>query len=293
MTELLEQGRIARSRVEQLRMKDRSGLALATARMTAAQLLPGLERKLKAEITGDVMFDRFSRGRYATDASHYQMMPLGVVAPRTVAEAERAHRDRARGGRERAAARRRHLAVRPDRRTSRWSSTARSTYADLRARHRRPALHGRARHRARRPQPHAQALRPLVPGRRLDRLARHHRRHDGEQFLRRPLAALRHDARQRALDRRGAGRRHQGAFRPGVGRPLEPAGRLAVAAARARPARHRAARGRRDRDALPEGAAPRRRLQSRRASRRTRRSTISRTSCSARKARSRSRPASS
>ena len=58
--------------------------------MTAAQLLPGLERKLKAEITGDVMFDRFSRGRYATDASHYQMMPLGVVAPRTVAEAERA-----------------------------------------------------------------------------------------------------------------------------------------------------------------------------------------------------------
>src|SRR3954469_21449486 len=58
--------------------------------MTAAQLLPGLERRLKAEITGDVMFDRFSRGRYATDASHYQMMPLGVVAPRTVAEAERA-----------------------------------------------------------------------------------------------------------------------------------------------------------------------------------------------------------
>jgi FAD/FMN-containing dehydrogenase/Fe-S oxidoreductase len=56
----------------------------------AAQLLPGLERRLKAEITGDVMFDRFSRGRYATDASHYQMMPLGVVAPRTVADAERA-----------------------------------------------------------------------------------------------------------------------------------------------------------------------------------------------------------
>jgi len=56
----------------------------------AAQLLPGLERKLKAEISGEVMFDRFSRGRYATDASHYQMMPLGVVAPRNVSEAERA-----------------------------------------------------------------------------------------------------------------------------------------------------------------------------------------------------------
>src|SRR3982750_753628 len=56
----------------------------------AAQLLPGLERKLKAEITGDVMFDRFARGRYATDASHYQIMPLGVVAPRTIENAHRA-----------------------------------------------------------------------------------------------------------------------------------------------------------------------------------------------------------
>src|SRR5260370_1266949 len=50
----------------------------------------GLERRLKREISGDVWFDRFTRGRYATDASHYQMMPLGVVAPRSVAEAERA-----------------------------------------------------------------------------------------------------------------------------------------------------------------------------------------------------------
>src|SRR5579859_2730021 len=56
----------------------------------AVTLAPGLERRLKAEITGDVWFDRFTRGRYATDASHYQMMPLGVVAPRSVAEAVRA-----------------------------------------------------------------------------------------------------------------------------------------------------------------------------------------------------------
>src|SRR6202158_110760 len=56
----------------------------------AAMLVPGLERRLKAEISGEVGFDRFSRGRYATDASHYQMMPLGVVLPRTMAEAERA-----------------------------------------------------------------------------------------------------------------------------------------------------------------------------------------------------------
>src|SRR6516164_1300149 len=56
----------------------------------AETLAPGLERRLRADLTGDVWFDRFTRGRYATDASHYQIMPLGVVAPRTVDEAARA-----------------------------------------------------------------------------------------------------------------------------------------------------------------------------------------------------------
>ena len=46
-----------------------------------------LERRLRAEMTGDVLFDRFSRGRYATDASFYQIMPAGVVVPRTMDEA--------------------------------------------------------------------------------------------------------------------------------------------------------------------------------------------------------------
>src|SRR5471032_752295 len=52
--------------------------------------MPGLERRLKAELSGDVQFDRFNRCRYAADASHYQIMPVGVVAPRTIEEAERA-----------------------------------------------------------------------------------------------------------------------------------------------------------------------------------------------------------
>src|SRR6516165_9664111 len=56
----------------------------------AAVLAPGLERRLKAEITGDVLFSSFDRGRYATDASHYQVMPVGVVVPRSIEEAERA-----------------------------------------------------------------------------------------------------------------------------------------------------------------------------------------------------------
>ena len=44
----------------------------------------GFERRLRSEIEGDVLFDAFSRGRYATDASHYQMIPLGVVVPKTI-----------------------------------------------------------------------------------------------------------------------------------------------------------------------------------------------------------------
>ncbi len=51
---------------------------------------PTLERRLKAEKVGGVRFDAFTRGRYSTDASHYQIMPLGVAAPRTIEEADRA-----------------------------------------------------------------------------------------------------------------------------------------------------------------------------------------------------------
>ena len=46
-------------------------------------LNPGLERRLKAHVAGEVLFGDFDRGRYATDASHYQMMPAGVVVPDT------------------------------------------------------------------------------------------------------------------------------------------------------------------------------------------------------------------
>jgi FAD/FMN-containing dehydrogenase/Fe-S oxidoreductase len=56
----------------------------------AQTVVPGLERRLKAHLLGDVAFDAFTRGRYATDASHYQIMPLGVVAPLSVKEAEHA-----------------------------------------------------------------------------------------------------------------------------------------------------------------------------------------------------------
>ena len=42
-----------------------------------------LAERLRREVDGDVLFDRASRGRYSTDASIYQIEPVGVVVPRT------------------------------------------------------------------------------------------------------------------------------------------------------------------------------------------------------------------
>src|SRR5947208_7001167 len=43
---------------------------------------PRLEARLKRALKGEVLFDRFSRGRYSTDASIYQIEPLGVALPK-------------------------------------------------------------------------------------------------------------------------------------------------------------------------------------------------------------------
>src|SRR6185503_13778181 len=42
-----------------------------------------LAARLRREVDGDVLFDAASRGRYSTDASIYQIEPVGVVVPRT------------------------------------------------------------------------------------------------------------------------------------------------------------------------------------------------------------------
>ena len=44
------------------------------------------ERELRAALRGEVHFDLMSRGLYATDASHYQMLPACVVVPRDEAD---------------------------------------------------------------------------------------------------------------------------------------------------------------------------------------------------------------
>jgi len=42
-----------------------------------------LEHRLSRETQGEVLFNAFSRGRYSTDASIYQIEPLGVVVPKS------------------------------------------------------------------------------------------------------------------------------------------------------------------------------------------------------------------
>jgi FAD/FMN-containing dehydrogenase/Fe-S oxidoreductase len=56
----------------------------------AATPLASLESRLRRELRGEVLFDAGSRGRYSTDASIYQIEPLGVVVPQTSDDALRA-----------------------------------------------------------------------------------------------------------------------------------------------------------------------------------------------------------
>ncbi|MCE4225433.1 FAD-binding oxidoreductase, partial [Methylobacterium sp. C25] len=45
-----------------------------------------LKNSLATALQGDVRFDAFTRGRYSTDASIYQIMPAGVVLPKSRAD---------------------------------------------------------------------------------------------------------------------------------------------------------------------------------------------------------------
>jgi FAD/FMN-containing dehydrogenase/Fe-S oxidoreductase len=51
--------------------------------ITASIDAAALQRALQAELQGEVRFDRVSRALYATDASVYQIEPMGVVIPRS------------------------------------------------------------------------------------------------------------------------------------------------------------------------------------------------------------------
>ena len=45
-------------------------------------LINKIGKDLQSKIKGTILFDDFSRGRYSTDASIYQITPIGVVLPK-------------------------------------------------------------------------------------------------------------------------------------------------------------------------------------------------------------------
>jgi FAD/FMN-containing dehydrogenase/Fe-S oxidoreductase len=51
---------------------------------------PALAARLRQAIRGDVLFDAFTRGRYSTDASIYQIEPIGVTLPKGTEDIEAA-----------------------------------------------------------------------------------------------------------------------------------------------------------------------------------------------------------
>jgi FAD/FMN-containing dehydrogenase len=59
--------------------------------MTETRIAPGdpsLEAALRRELEGEVRFDALTRGIYSTDASHYQIEPLGVVFPHSTTDVQ-------------------------------------------------------------------------------------------------------------------------------------------------------------------------------------------------------------
>jgi FAD/FMN-containing dehydrogenase/Fe-S oxidoreductase len=63
---------------------------LQTVKPSPRAGVQALADRLGREVEGDVLFDTFSRGRYSTDASIYQIDPIGVVVPRHDQDIQRA-----------------------------------------------------------------------------------------------------------------------------------------------------------------------------------------------------------
>jgi FAD/FMN-containing dehydrogenase/Fe-S oxidoreductase len=59
---------------------------------TATIDLRGLRRRLEETVVGEVRFDAGAKALYATDASNYRQVPLGVVIPKTLEDVVATHR---------------------------------------------------------------------------------------------------------------------------------------------------------------------------------------------------------
>ena len=185
------------------------------------KITPGdsaLAARLRREIRGEVLFDAASRGRYSTDASIYQIEPVGVVVPETEEDALAALRIAIeegvpvlpRGGG--------HFAVRPDGRRRARHRSLQAPEPDRGVRQGGAHGHRAAGRRARSVERVPEAARLVVSGRRVHQRAGDARRHGGQQLLRLALDPLRQHGAQRARDRRGDGRRRRVPLRRGAGR---------------------------------------------------------------------------
>ena len=104
-----------------LEVKECRGRANAMCKNRYTWSIPNDSRLRSAtRLTGEVRFDEGMRAAYAADASNYRQVPIGVVLPRNVEDIVAAVRVCRAHGAPMLAARRRHLAQRPDASTSRW-----------------------------------------------------------------------------------------------------------------------------------------------------------------------------
>src|SRR5436190_8627178 len=67
---------------------DRAPSTVSPVSFHARSVDSALAARLRREIEGEVLFDPASRGRYSTDASIYQIDPVGVVVPKTEQDAK-------------------------------------------------------------------------------------------------------------------------------------------------------------------------------------------------------------
>ena len=164
---------------------------------------------LARAVAGEVLFDAGSRGRYATDASIYQVEPIGVLVPKSADDVRAAIAICREQHVPVLAARRRQLAMRTDRRCRAGDRPQQASEPHRRLRPRRDDRRRRAGRGARPAERVAEAARTVVPGRRQHVGAGDARRHGRQQLLRLALDRLRQHGAQRARDRRDPVRRHR------------------------------------------------------------------------------------
>ena len=168
---------------------------------------------MKREIRGEVLFDAPSRGRYATDASIYQIEPVGVVVPRTEDDALVALQIAAEAG---------VPVLRAGGGTSQCGQTVGAALVIDVSKHLNEVIAFDKEARTACVQPGVVLdqlnayLKPhglWYPGGRVDERAGDDRRHGGQQLLRLALDTLRQHGAQRARGRCGARRRIAVSFR--------------------------------------------------------------------------------